>query len=72
MPVGAHLNVPLRLSDGSVYGSFCCLSRQPDRTLTPRDLATMRAFAALAVEQIESELGEDDRATRAEGAHRSA
>ena len=58
LPVGSHLNVPLRLSDGSVYGSFCCLSHQPDRTLTPRDLATLRAFAALAVEQIESELGE--------------
>jgi len=59
MPVGSHLNVPLRLSDGSVYGSFCCLSHRPDRTLTPRDLDTMRAFAALAVEQIESELGDE-------------
>jgi len=59
LPVGSHLNVPLRLSDGSVYGSFCCLSHQPDRTLTSRDLDTVRAFAALAAEQIESELGDE-------------
>jgi EAL domain-containing protein (putative c-di-GMP-specific phosphodiesterase class I) len=59
LPVGSHLNVPLRLSDGSVYGSFCCLSHQPDRTLTSRDLDTVRAFAALAAEQIEGELGEE-------------
>lgn len=53
LPVGAHLNVPLRLKDGSVYGSFCALSRQPDRSLTERDLSTLRAFADLAMEQIE-------------------
>ena len=29
LPVGCHLNVPLRLSDGRLYGSFCCLSRSP-------------------------------------------
>jgi EAL domain-containing protein (putative c-di-GMP-specific phosphodiesterase class I) len=59
LPVGSHLNVPLRLSDGSVYGSFCCLSHVPDRTLTERDLMTMRAFADLAAGQIERQLGED-------------
>lgn len=60
LPVGAHLNVPLRLSDGSVYGSFCCLSQRPDRSLTPRDLSTMRAFADLAAGQIERELREEE------------
>ena len=59
LPVGSHLNVPLRLSDGTVYGSFCCLSHVPDRTLTDRDLLTMRAFADLAAGQIERQLGED-------------
>ena len=60
LPVGSHLNVPLRLSDGTVYGSFCCLSHVPDRTLTERDLLTMRAFADLAAGQIERQLGEDE------------
>lgn len=55
LPVGAHLNVPLRYKDGSIYGSFCCLSRQVDRTLTERDLSTMRVFADLAMEEVERE-----------------
>jgi EAL domain-containing protein (putative c-di-GMP-specific phosphodiesterase class I) len=61
LPVGCHLNTPLRLSDGTVYGSFCCLSRTPDRTMTERDVGVLRAFAALAVEQIERTLEGDQR-----------
>lgn len=53
LPVGAHMDVPLRLKDGTVYGSFCCLSRSPDYSLNQRDLATLRAFADLAGQQIE-------------------
>lgn len=60
LPVGSHLNVPLRLSDGTVYGSFCCISQKPDRSLTERDLETMRAFAALAADQIERDLQGDE------------
>ncbi|WP_375289803.1 EAL domain-containing protein [Qipengyuania sp.] len=61
LPVGCHLNTPLRLSDGTLYGSFCCLSRKPDRSMTERDLGVLRAFAALAVEQIEKSLEGDGR-----------
>jgi EAL domain-containing protein (putative c-di-GMP-specific phosphodiesterase class I) len=61
LPVGCHLNTPLRLSDGTLYGSFCCLSRKPDRSLTERDLGVLRAFAALAAEQIEKTLEGDCR-----------
>ena len=64
LPVGCHLNVPLRLSDGSLYGSFCCLSRSPDRTMNERDLGVLRAFAALATEQIETHLDTDYRLNR--------
>ncbi len=56
LPVGSHLNVPLTLSDGQVYGTFCCVSRTPDHSLTERDMATLRAFAQLAAHQIESDL----------------
>ena len=61
LPVGAHLNVPLRLSDGRIYGTFCCLSQQPDYSLTQRDVATLRAFADLAAVQIERDLTRDAR-----------
>ena len=56
LPVGSHLNVPLKLSDGSIYGTFCCLSRTVDRTLSQRDMDTVHAFAGLAATQIEREL----------------
>ena len=59
LPVGAHVNTPLRLSDGTVWGSFCALSRQPDRTITPRDLSVLKAFAGLAAERIESAMETD-------------
>lgn len=61
LPVGAHLNVPLRLSDGSIYGTFCCLSREPDYSMTERDMGTMRAFADLAAAQIERDLAHSTR-----------
>ncbi len=65
LPVGCHLNVPLRLSDGSVWGSFCALGRKPDRSLSQRDLGVLKAFAGLAAERIESSLEEDVELTRA-------
>ena len=60
LPVGAHLSVPIRLRNGDVYGTFCCFSSRPDPSLTPRDLATMEAFAQLAGEQIQQGLDDDD------------
>jgi len=54
MPIGSHISVPLRLSDGSVYGTFCCFSFRPDHSLNERDVEMMRAFADLAAGQIEA------------------
>ncbi|GAA0269512.1 hypothetical protein GCM10009127_06850 [Alteraurantiacibacter aestuarii] len=59
LPVGCHLNVPLRLTDGSVWGSFCALGREPDRSLGQRDMGVIRAFAGLAAERIESSMQQD-------------
>lgn len=55
LPVGAHLSVPIRLEDGSVYGTFCCFRFTPDQTLDQRDLNMMRVFADVAAKLIESE-----------------
>ena len=56
MGIRAHISVPLSLSDGSVYGTFCCFSFHPDPSLSARDVDMMRAFADLAAAQIEAEL----------------
>ena len=70
MPVGAHLSVPIRLKSGRVYGTFCCFSFRPDRSLNERDLQMLQAFAALAAEEIDT--GLDREQHRAEIAARIA
>lgn len=52
VPIGSHMSIPIRLKDGSVYGMFCCLSSKPNASLNSRDLETMRLFAELAMEHI--------------------
>ena len=61
IPVGAHLSVPIRLSDGQIYGTFCCFSTRPNFTLGDRDLATMRLFADFTARQIARDLDADRR-----------
>ena len=56
LPVGCHVNTPLRLSDGTVWGSFCALGRDPDRTMNLRDLAILKSFAGIVGERIEASL----------------
>lgn len=63
MPIGAHISVPLILSDGSVYGTFCCFSFEANDALSDRDVEMMRAFAELAAAQIEAELNLSSRQT---------
>lgn len=53
VPIGAHVSVPIRLSDGSAYGMFCCLGPNADPSLNRRDLQMMRAFADLAAYEID-------------------
>ena len=55
VPIGAYLNVPLRLADGSLYGTFCCFSRSADYSLNERDLSLMRTFAELTAKIIDRE-----------------
>jgi EAL domain-containing protein (putative c-di-GMP-specific phosphodiesterase class I) len=59
-PVGAHLCVPIRLYDGSVFGTLVCINSVADRSLGVRDLSMMRVFAEMAAEHIEADLQADD------------
>jgi len=53
LPVGAHISVPIRFSDGRLYGTFCCFSRTADPTLNSRDLSVMQTFADFASRILE-------------------
>lgn len=52
LPVRAHMSVPIRLADGSVYGTFCCFSYRPNQTLNERDISVMHVFADLISQQL--------------------
>lgn len=55
-PIGAHASVPIRLADGTIYGTFCCFSYSPDESLNARDLHTITAFAKLVSDRIDRDL----------------
>lgn len=56
VPIGSHISVPIRLRNGRVYGTFCCFSFYPDRSLNDRDLHIVRAFAELLAVQIDGDI----------------
>lgn len=53
LPVGAHVSVPIRLLNGSIYGTFCCFSRRPNHALGEKQLEVMRACADVVSSLIE-------------------
>ncbi|MCU1461834.1 MAG: hypothetical protein JWO37_1909 [Acidimicrobiales bacterium] len=64
LPVGAHMSVPLRMSDGRTYGTFCCFRYDADDSLTDRDLAVLRVFADVAGSYLEADITAADRRER--------
>lgn len=56
LPVGAHIGVPLVFSDGSVFGSMCCFSKEPDFDLNERNLFVVRLAATIIAELMERHL----------------
>lgn len=51
--IGSYVGISLKLSDGKVYGTLCCLSHAPDPWLRDRDLQLMEKVAQRTVEQLE-------------------
>lgn len=56
VPIGAHMSVPIRTSDGSALGMFCCLSPHANKSLNERDLQVMKVFADMAASQINNRM----------------
>lgn len=53
--IGSYVGLPLRFSDGRVYGTLCCLSHSPEPHLQERDARFMEVLARLVADQIERE-----------------
>lgn len=58
LSIGSYISVPIRFSDGRLYGTFCCFSSKPDGTLNERDLDTLRLFADFAGRLLETQAKE--------------
>ncbi len=51
--MGSYCAVALVLSDGSLYGTLCCVSHEPDERLRERDMRIMARTARWLVEDLE-------------------
>lgn len=56
--IGSYLGVPITLSSGDIYGTFCCYKEQKDETLNKRDLSFLQLVSDLASEIIDKQLQE--------------
>ncbi|MFN2388472.1 MAG: EAL domain-containing protein [Actinomycetota bacterium] len=67
LPVGTHLSVPIRFSDGRVYGTFCCFARDVHPEVESQDVRALRLAARLVGDYLEEhEAREVDLARRRE------
>jgi diguanylate cyclase (GGDEF)-like protein/putative nucleotidyltransferase with HDIG domain len=55
--IRAYAGVPVRRRDGSLYGSLCCLSRQPQPQLDERDLRYLDVLARMAGSRLDAAEG---------------
>ena len=52
IPIGSHLSVPVQRPDGTVFGMFCFLSRQPRRDLGPEALEMVWSGSASVAQRL--------------------
>lgn len=54
VPVGGHLSVPIWLSNGELFGTYCAFSRKACNDLNEQDLSLIRVFADITASLIEN------------------
>jgi EAL domain-containing protein (putative c-di-GMP-specific phosphodiesterase class I) len=63
----SYVSVPVTLSDGSLYGTFCAAGLTSDKDLTKRDKALMDVLASAAAVIIEPEVRSQERRSEIDG-----
>ncbi|MDT0276857.1 sensor domain-containing phosphodiesterase [Blastococcus goldschmidtiae] len=64
--IRSYVSVPVTLSDGSLYGTFCAAGFTSDKDLTKRDKSLMDVLASAASVIIEPQVKEEERRTAIE------
>ncbi|MCA0330436.1 MAG: EAL domain-containing protein [Actinobacteria bacterium] len=64
--IRSYVSVPVRLSDGRLYGTFCAAGLTTDKALTKRDQALMEVLARAAAVVLEPEVVEHERRSEIE------
>jgi EAL domain-containing protein (putative c-di-GMP-specific phosphodiesterase class I) len=59
LSIGSYMGVPIMLSSGEVYGTFCCYKYSSEKTLNQRDLSFLRAISEIASDLIESKIASE-------------
>jgi EAL domain-containing protein (putative c-di-GMP-specific phosphodiesterase class I) len=65
--IRSYVSVPVRLSDGSLYGTLCAAGLRPEKALSRRDKSLMDVLAHAAAVVIEPEVMETARRDAIEG-----
>src|SRR5215212_8384821 len=68
--IRAYAGVPVHRSDGSIYGTLCCVSRAPQPQLDERDLRYLGVLARMAARRLDA--AENARLRRREEAEAAA
>lgn len=68
--IGVYLGVPIRFSDGSLYGTFCCFSARTAELLNDHHLTTLRLFANFVARVLERQSVEHPHKELRERLHR--
>ena len=51
--IGAYVGAPIRLWDGTLYGTLCCLSRAAEPSLNERDARFLHVLAEIVADHID-------------------
>nr|MDC2855325.1 GAF domain-containing protein [Ningiella sp. W23] len=54
--IGSYIGVPINLSNGKLYGTFCCYKSHHDESLNERDLSFLNLISEIATGLIEINL----------------
>jgi GAF domain-containing protein len=61
--IHAYVGVPVKLSDGRIHGTFCCVSRQTRSGISPEEVRFMRVLADIVAARVERVYGDIARLT---------